>query len=86
METFKHLKIGKAPGPTEVYAEMIIARGDVGIRIPMELCHRILDGNGMPVDRAISVEIPIFKGTEDIVNCGMHRGVRLLEHAMKIVE
>ena len=39
MEAFKYLKIGKAPGPTEVYTGMILARGDVGIRVLMELCH-----------------------------------------------
>ena len=27
-----------------------------------------------------------FKGEGDIMNSGMHRGVKLLEHVMKIVE
>ena len=86
MEAFKYLKIVKAPGPTEVYAEMILASGDVGIRVLIELCHRILDGKGMPEDWAISVAIPIFKVKGNIMNFSMHRGVNLLEHAMKIVE
>ena len=30
---FKHLKIEMAPAPTEVYAEMILASGGVGIRV-----------------------------------------------------
>ena len=50
MEALKYLKIGMAPGPTEAYAEMILAGGDVGIRVLMEHCHRILDGIGMPQD------------------------------------
>ena len=33
METFKHLKIEKAPGPSEVYAEMILDSGDIGISV-----------------------------------------------------
>ena len=33
-----HLKNGMAPWPSEVYAEMILASGDVGIRVLMELC------------------------------------------------
>ena len=61
MEMFKYLKIRKAPGLTEVYAEMILASGDVGIRVLMDLCHRILDGKGMPDDWVTSVAIPIFK-------------------------
>ena len=35
----------KVPGPTEVYVEMILASGDVGIRALMEHCQRILDEN-----------------------------------------
>ena len=30
--------------------------------------------------------IPIFKGKGDVMNCGAYRGVKLLEHGMKIVE
>ena len=43
MEAFKYLKMGKATGPTEVYTKMIQASGDVGIRVLMELCYRILN-------------------------------------------
>ena len=62
MEALRCLKIEKAPGPTEVYAEMILASGDVSIRVLMEHCHRILDGKGMPADWAASFAIPISKG------------------------
>ena len=40
----------------------------------------------MPANCNTSVASPIFKGKGDIMNCGMYRGVKLLEHAMKIVE
>ena len=86
VEAFKYLKIGKAPVPTEVYAEMILASGEVGIRVLMELCHRILDGRRMLEDRATSVANPISKRKRDIKNCGMYMDVKLLEHAMKMVE
>ena len=62
MEAFKYLKIGKVPGLTEVYAEIILASGDVEIRALMEHCQRILDGKGMPEDWATSVAIHIFNG------------------------
>ena len=78
VEVFKYLKIGMAPGPTEVYAEIILASGDVGIRALVKLCHGILDGKGMPEEWATSVAFPIFKVNGDIVNCGMYRGVKLL--------
>ena len=40
----------------------------------------------MPANWATSVAIPIFNGKGDTMNCGKYRGVKLVEHAMKIVE
>ena len=68
MEAFKYFPIRKAPGTTEVYAEMILVSGDVANRVLAELYHRILDAKGMPEDWATSVAIPIFKGRGDIMN------------------
>ena len=45
-----------------------------------------LDGKGMPKEWKRSVVVPIFKGKGVVINCGAHRGVKLLEHAMKIVK
>ena len=84
MEPFKHLQIGKTPGPSDVYAEMIVASGAIEIRVLLELCQRILNGKGVPADWATSDSIPISIGKGDIMNCGMHRGVKLLEHVIKI--
>ena len=53
---------------------MILASEDVGIRVLMELCHRIVDGKGMPDDWATSVAIHIFKG-KGYMNCIMYMGV-----------
>ena len=40
----------------------------------------------MPEEWRTSVVVPIFKGKGDVMDCGAYRGVKLLEHAMKIVE
>ena len=40
---------------------------------------------GMPIYWKMSVMAPIFRGKEDMV-CRTYRGVKLLEHAMKVVE
>ena len=58
---------------------MILASRDVGNRVLMQHRQRILDGKGMPEDWASSVAIPIFKGKGDIMNCGMHVVIELLE-------
>ena len=33
-----------------------------------------------------SVVIPVYKGKDDPMECGSYRGIKLLEHAMKVVE
>ena len=52
----------------------------------MDLCQHALDGRGMPNKWKTSVIVNIFKGKGDVMNCGSYRGVKLLEHATKIVE
>lgn len=86
VKAIKEMKMGKAAGPSEVCVEMIEASGEIGIDVMVELCQRVLDGKGMPDEWTLSVLIPIFKGKGDAMSCGAYRGVKLLEHAMKIVE
>ena len=40
----------------------------------------------MSGDCATSAAFPIYEGKGDIMNCGMYRSIKLLEHAIKIVE
>ena len=40
----------------------------------------------MPVEWALSIVVPIFKRKHDISNCSCNRGVKLLEHGIKVVE
>ena len=79
------MKAGNAAAPSEVSVEMIAASGEIGV-VVVELCQSVLDGRGMPDEWALSVVVPIFKGKGDAMSCGAYRGVKLLEHAMKIVE
>ena len=80
------MKLGKAAGPSEVNMDMIMASGKFGVGVLKKLCQRVLDGKGMPEEWKTSVVVPIFKGKGDVMDCGAYRGVKLLEHAMKIVE
>ena len=86
VEAMQRMKSGKATGTSEVSVEMIVASGEIGVKVMMELCQRVLDGRGMPDEWKTSVIVPIFKGKGDVMSCGSYRRVKLPEHAMKIVE
>ena len=65
---------------------MISASGKVRVSVMVKLCQRVLDGKGMPDIWQTSVLVTIFKGKRDVRNCNTYRGVKLLDHAMTIVE
>ena len=58
------------------------ASGKIGIDVMMKFCQRVLDGKGMLEDWKTSVMVPIYKGKEDVTNCGVCRGVKLLEQGI----
>ena len=64
-------------GLSELNNEMLSASGETGIKAMMELCQRVLDGREIPVDWNMSVRERGYAA---------YRGVKLLEHAKKIVE
>ena len=82
----KVIKPGKATRPSEVCAEVISAGGEVGVSVMVELCQCKFDGKRMPNKWQTSVLVPIFKEKSDVGSCNTYRGVKLLEHTMKIVE
>ena len=85
VEAMQSMKSGKATGTSEVSVKMIVASGEIGVKVMMELCQRVLDGGGMPDKWKTSVIVPIFKGKGDVMSCGSYRVVKLLENATKIV-
>jgi len=67
-------------------AEMIQATGDIGIQWILALCNGIVKEGSIPEDWKSSVVLPIYKGKGDPMECGSYRGIKLLEHAMKVVK
>jgi len=45
----------------------------------------VKEGN-IPEDWKSSVVLPVYKGKGDPTECVSYRGIKLLEHAMKVVE
>ena len=80
VEATQKMKSGKATGPSEVSVEMIVASGEIGVKVIMELCQRVLDGKGMPDKWKTSVIVPISEGKGDVMSCGSYRGVKLPDH------
>ena len=67
-------------------AEIIRATGDIGTQWILDLCNGIVKQGSIPEDWKSSVVLPIYKGKGDSMECGSHRGIKLLEHAIKVVE
>jgi hypothetical protein len=86
MTAIKAMKLGKATGVSEVAAEHIAASGMVGIEVITKIANRVIDGEGIPDEWRCIVLVPLYKGKGDVRDCGVYRGVKLLEHAMKVVE
>ena len=60
VEAIQSMKLGKATGTSEVSVEMIVASGEIGVKVMMELCQHVLDGRGIPDEWKTSVIVPIF--------------------------
>jgi len=82
----KKMKRHKAPGLSVLVAEMIQATGDIGTRWILDLCNGTVKEGSIPEDWKSSVVLPIYKGKGDPMECGSYSGIKLLEHAMKVVE
>ena len=65
---------------------MIQATGEIGIQWILDLCNGIVKEVSIPEGWKSSVVLPIYKGKGDPMECGSYRGIKLLEHAMKVVE
>ena len=48
VQAMQKMKSGKATGPSEVRVATIIASGEIGVKVMMELSQCVLDGRGMP--------------------------------------
>jgi len=80
------MKSHKAPGLSGLVAEMIQATGDIGTQWILDLCKGIVKEGCIPEDWKSSVVLPVYKGKGDPMECGSYRGIKLLEHAITVVE
>ena len=80
------IKDGKAAGVSGIVAEMLEASGEAGLELFIKIFHNIVKEEKVPSDWEMSVIINCFKGKGDAVECGNFRGLKLLDHLMRVFE
>ena len=69
----------KATGPSEVASDMLKCSGEAGVRWVIDLCNAIVREDAMAL-------LSIYKGKGDVLDCGSHRGIKLIDHVMRELE
>ena len=85
-EALRRMKKGKASGPSGVVSEMFTALGGYGVSWLTEMFRKVWREERMPEEWRKSYLIPIYKQKGDILECGNYRGIKLMEHALKLLE
>ena len=80
------MKADKAPGPSGIVVEMIRAAGDMGTSTIRDLAVAIIHDGKVPSDWEQSFIVCLYKGKGDALERGNHRGLKLIEQVMKILE
>jgi hypothetical protein len=87
-------KNGKATGPSEVASDMLKCAGEAGVRWVTDLCNAIVREGVIPKDWKktwmLSIYkswmLRVYKGKEDVLVCRSYRGIKLIDHVMKVLE
>ena len=85
-QALNKMKKGKASGVSGVVSEMLSASGDAGITRLTKLFNQIIAQNQIPDDWNTSIIVNCFKNKGEAVERGNYRGLKLLEHTMKVFE
>ena len=85
-EAVNAMDCGKACGPSEVVVEMLKALDDQGVSMIHKLILQIWREEEIPEKWTTSVTVPIYERKGDVLECGNYRGIKLMEHALKIME
>ena len=79
------MKNNKASRLTGIVKEHL-ATSPHGKQVILQIANEILDGKDMPHDWRMSTVVPIYKKKRSVIDCASYRGVKFLEHGMKVVE
>lgn len=79
-------KPGKAAGPSGIVVDMLKASGEVGRQWVADVCNKVVLEGCIPEDWRKSWMVNVYKGKGDSLECGSYRGIKLLDHVMKVLE
>ena len=82
----RKLKCGKASGPSGVTAELLKASGSAGIEQLHRLLNEAIRKEALPTDWMDSYLLSLFKGKGTATERGNYRGLKLIEHPLKVLE
>src|SRR6267154_1575405 len=77
---------GKAAGPSGVAADMLKAAGESGVKWMTDICNEVVSSSEIPVDWKRSWMVNVYKGKGNALECSSYRGIKLLEHVLKVLE
>ena len=85
-QAIQDLKVRKAAGSSGVTAEIVKTAGEQAVDCLTSICNRIVKEEAIPESWQMSELVPIYKGKGDVLEYSSSRGIKLLEHGMKVAE
>ena len=85
-KSINKMKKGKAPGPSGVVTEMLKACSGVCRKMIADLTNSIIRNNTMPNEWNDSIIINLRKGKGKTLDRRNYRGLKSIEHILKIIE
>src|SRR6267154_2117185 len=73
-------------GPSGVAADMLKAAGEAGVKWVTDICNEVVSSGEIPVDWKRSWMVYVYKGKRNALECSSYRGIKLLEHVLKVLE
>ena len=80
------MKQGKSGGPTGVRSEMFKAADETGTMWMTDVCNVVVGDGIIPKDWRRSWMVNVYKEKGGALAIGLYRGIKLLEHATKVLE
>src|SRR6267154_1420717 len=69
-----------------LYCFMLKAAGESGVRWVTDICSEVESSGEIPADWKRSWMVNVYKGKGNDLECSSYRGIKLLDHVLKVLE